>query len=176
MEGVVIEERSTCSFSSLPPQRPKASPLSAAAIITRKSVGQSTAWLAVIAIAILFVIVLMDGRCVAGVTATISGTVKDPSGAAIVGAKVSATNIETGIAQTQLTNAQGFYFFLSLPLGHYKVVVQQAGFKAYQETGLVLDVDSALVVDVVLLVGEVKETVNVSSAAAHVETSSSQMG
>jgi len=172
----VIEERSICSLSSLPPQRPKASPLSAAAIITRKSVGQSTVWLAVIAVAILLVIVLMDGRCVAGVTATISGTVKDSSGAAVVGAKVSATNVETGIAQTQLTNAQGFYFFLSLPLGHYKVDVQQAGFKTYQQTGLVLDVDSALVVDVVLLVGQVKETVNVSSAAAHVETSSSQMG
>lgn len=112
----------------------------------------------------------------AGVTASISGTVKDASGAIIAEATVSATNIETGAVQTQHTNAQGFYSFQSLPLGHYDIQVQEAGFKLFRETGLVLDVNAALVVDAVLHVGQVKEVVEVSSEAQHVETSSSQLG
>ena len=65
----------------------------------------------------------------AGVTASISGTVTDTSGAAIVGATVTATNVDTGIASTQQTNGQGFYSFQSLPLGKYTVEVEQKGFK-----------------------------------------------
>jgi len=172
----VIQVRSIRSFSSLPPERPKVSPPSAAAGLSKITSGRSIVWLAVMAAAILLGMLLMDGRAVAGVSASISGTVKDESGLAIVGAKVTATNVETGITQMQLTNTQGFYSFLSLPLGHYKIEVQQAGFRAYERTGLVLDVDSALAVDVVLQVGEVKETVQVSGEAAHVETSSTQMG
>ena len=158
------------------PRRLKDNPPSDTAGMIKQWLGQSTWKLAVAVLPILLTLVLMDGRSLAGVTASISGTIKDSTGAAIVGAKVSATNIDTGIAQTQLTNAEGFYSFSSLSLGHYDVRVEQPGFKAYQQTGLVLDVDSALVVNVVMQVGQVKETVTVSSAAAHVETSASQMG
>ena len=93
----------------------------------------------------------------AGVTASISGTVKDASGAIVAGATVKAVNRETGITQTQTTNAQGFYAFQALPLGHYEVEIQQPGFKGFRATNLVLDVNSALVVDATLPVGEVKE-------------------
>src|SRR5579863_9841768 len=122
------------------------------------------------------VVCLLSGLAIAGVTASISGTVKDDSGAIIAGATVTATNVETGVAQTQHTNGQGFYSFQSLPLGHYDVQVQQTGFKLFRESGVVLDVNAALVVDAVLHVGEVKEIVVVSSEAQHVETSSSQLG
>jgi hypothetical protein len=125
----------------------------------------------------VFVIVLLGcAKLFAGVTASISGTVMDPSGAAIQGATVTATNTDTGIAQSQRTNAQGFYSFQSLPLGHYDVSVQQAGFKMYRQTGLVLDVNAALVVDVSLKVGQVQESIEVSAGALHVETAASQMG
>ena len=116
------------------------------------------------------------GLLLAGVTASISGTVRDPSGASIVGATVTATNVETGIKTTQTTNGQGFYSFQSLPLGKYTLDVQHPGFKGYTETGLVLDVNSALVVDVKLQVGQVNERVEVASEALHVETVSTQMG
>jgi len=112
----------------------------------------------------------------AGVTASISGTVKDPSDATIAGATVTATNVATGVKTTQTTNGQGFYSFQSLPLGKYQVDVQHAGFKGYTQTGLVLDVNSALVVDVKMQVGQVTEKVEVESETLHVETSSSQMG
>ena len=125
----------------------------------------------------VFLLMLVTaGLAYAGVTASISGTVTDTSGAAIVGATVTATNVDTGIASTQQTNGQGFYSFQSLPLGKYTVEVEQKGFKAYRETGLILDVNSALVVDVAMQVGQTTEKIEVSSAALHVETANTQMG
>jgi hypothetical protein len=129
-----------------------------------------------ILVAALVLACLSSGPCFAGVTASISGTVKDPSGAAILGATVIATSVETRVAQTQHTNAQGFYSFQSLPLGHYDVEIQQAGFKVFRKTGLLLDVDAALVVDATLQVGQAKEVVEVPAEMMHVETSSTQLG
>ncbi len=109
-------------------------------------------------------------------TASISGTVTDPSGAVVAGATVTATNIATGVATTQTTNAQGYYSFQALPLGTYSVGVGKTGFKAYQQTGLILDVNTALTVDVTLQVGESSEKVEVSASALHVDAESTQMG
>src|SRR5712692_9687753 len=135
-----------------------------------------TGWSRYQGILIFALVLLLCGQLFAGVTASISGTVKDPSGATITGATVTATNTDTGIAQTQHTNTAGFYSFQSLPLGHYDVQVEQAGFKTFRQTGLVLDVNSALVVDATLPVGQVKEVVEVASEAVHVETASTQLG
>ncbi len=128
------------------------------------------------AMALLTMTLLIGGRAFAGVTASISGTVKDATGAAVVGAKVTATNTETSIASSQPTNGQGYYSFQSLPLGHYDIEVQQTGFKLYRQTGLVLDVNAALVVDITLQVGQVSEKVEVSGSALRVETANTQMG
>ena len=124
----------------------------------------------------ILILLLAGGLAYAGVTASITGTVTDSSGAAVAGATVTATNVGTGVAATQQTNSQGVYSFQSLPLGSYTIEVEQKGFKSYKQTGLVLDVNSALVVDVVLQVGQTNETVEVSSSALHVDTASTQMG
>src|SRR5277367_1966834 len=116
------------------------------------------------------------GQLLAGVTASISGTVMDTSGAVVTGATVTATSVDTGLVTTLTTNAQGFYSFQSLPLGKYTIGVQMAGFKAYTQTGVVLDVNSALTIDVRLEVGSTAEKVVVSSDALHVDTESTQMG
>ena len=123
-----------------------------------------------------FALLIAGGSAFAGVTASISGTVKDPSGATVAGASVTVVNDDTGIKQSQHTNAAGFYSFQSLPLGHYTIEVEQPGFRIYRQTGLVLDVNAALVIDVDLKVGEVKEAVEVQSEALHVETATSQLG
>jgi Carboxypeptidase regulatory-like domain len=126
---------------------------------------------------LVFAFVLLTcGRLFAGVTASISGTVTDSSGAVVPGATVIATNVETSITTTQTTNGQGFYSFQSLALGTYTIDVQKTGFKAYRQTGLVLDVNSALVADVKLQVGQASEKVEVSTSALHVETETTQMG
>ncbi len=121
-------------------------------------------------------LLISSGRLMASVTASISGTVTDPSGAIVPHCTVTATSAETGVSTTQTTNAQGFYSFPSLALGTYSIKVEQAGFKAYTETGLVLDVNTALVVDVKLQIGQSTEQVQVSAEALHVDTESTQMG
>jgi Carboxypeptidase regulatory-like domain len=119
---------------------------------------------------------ILAGVNYAGVTASISGTVTDPSGAAVVGATVTVTNVDTGVTTTQQTNGQGYYSFQNLPLGRYNLDVQQVGFKAFRETGIVLEVNDSLVKDVTLQVGQVSEKIEVASDALHVETSNTQMG
>src|ERR1700751_964608 len=59
---------------------------------------------------------LLSGELFAGVTASISGTVTDTSGAVVAGVPVIVTNVDTGISKTQTTNGQGFYSFQALPL------------------------------------------------------------
>jgi len=125
---------------------------------------------------VFVLLLLLCGQMFAGVTASISGTVKDPSGAAIAGANVTATNVDTAIAVSQTSNGQGFYSFQSLPLGKYTIEVQQKGFKTYRQTDLILDVNSALTVDATLRVGQTTEKVEVTADALHVETINSQMG
>ena len=121
-------------------------------------------------------LLMVIGTGYAAVTASISGTVTDATGAAVAGATVTAMNVDTGIAATQQTNGQGFYSFQSLALGKYTIDVEQKGFKTYRQTGVVLDVNSALVVDVALQIGQNTEKIEVSSSALHVDTANTQMG
>ena len=76
-----------------------------------------------------------------GTTATISGSVTDPSGAAITGAKITATSLETNVSRTGSSQADGGYSLLFLPIGTYKVEVDASGFKKFEQTGMVLDVN-----------------------------------
>ena len=124
----------------------------------------------------LFVMVTPASILWGSVTGSISGTVSDSSGAVIPGASIAALNTGTGVKDSTKTNAQGFYSLPALPVGHYNLSIQAQGFKEYVETGLVLDVNTALRVDASLQVGEVTQKVSVSSTALHVETTNTQMG
>jgi hypothetical protein len=112
----------------------------------------------------------------AGVTGSISGTVKDPTGAVVPRAEVSAVNLGTGLRQSSGSDDNGFYTFPVLLIGRYDVEVTRSGFKPYRRTGVVVDANSLLVVDVVLQVGARTDAVTVSDSAVHVEIYSSQMG
>jgi Carboxypeptidase regulatory-like domain/TonB dependent receptor len=112
----------------------------------------------------------------AGVGGSISGAVKDQSGGAIVKASVTLSNPGTGVQQSSVTDDRGAYTFPVLPVGNYVLEVNAPGFKPSRRTGIALDANSALVLDVVLQVGQRNDAITVSDNAAHVETSSSQMG
>ncbi|MGO9169347.1 MAG: carboxypeptidase regulatory-like domain-containing protein [Candidatus Sulfotelmatobacter sp.] len=116
------------------------------------------------------------GAAFAGVGGSISGTIKDPSGAAIARASVTLVNISTGVRQSSTTDGRGTYTFPVLPVGDYVLDVNHPGFKPYRRTGIALDANSALLLDVVLQVGLRSDAITVSDNASHVETSSSQMG
>jgi len=112
----------------------------------------------------------------AGVTASILGTVKDASGAVIPGATITATNTDTHIAQAVSTNGDGSYAFPALPPGKYELSINLKGFKAFKQTGIVLNVNDAITVDATLQIGQADEVVTVSADALRVETASTQLG
>jgi hypothetical protein len=116
------------------------------------------------------------GAAFAGVGGSISGTVKDPSGAAITGAYIALVNSTTGVRQSTTADVRGAYTFPVIPVGGYVLEVNHPGFRPYRRTGIVLDTNSALLLDVVLQVGDRSDAVTVSESAVHLETYSSQVG
>ena len=109
-------------------------------------------------------------------TSQINGVVKDPSGSAIPGAAVRATQTATGQARNAVSGADGTYTLPNLPIGPYQIEVTKDGFSKFNQTGIVLQVDSNPVVDVTLQVGSVSEQVTVEASAAQVETRSTSIG
>ena len=118
----------------------------------------------------------LPGSAFAGVGGSISGTVKDASGAAMAKASVVLVNINTNVRQSTVADAQGVYAFPVLPVGGYVLEVNYPGFRPYRRTGIVLDTNSALMLDIVLQVGQQAEAVTVSDSTVHLETYSSQVG
>jgi hypothetical protein len=112
----------------------------------------------------------------AGEGGSILGTVTDPAGAAVQGANVKATQQATGASRKLASDSRGFYSFQSLPVGRYDVEIDAAGFRLLRRTGVVIDVNSKVVVDASLALGDRRETVTVSESAARVETADTQMG
>src|SRR5713226_3466243 len=127
-------------------------------------------------LALIVAVVFGGAPAWAGITGSISGVVSDPNGGVIVGATVTAIETQTGVKSEITTDSKGFYNFPSLPIGTYDVEVRSAGFKLYRQTGLVLDVNSALRVDVTLQIGEASDKIIVSSEAVHVDMESTQNG
>ena len=103
-------------------------------------------------------------------TAEISGTVKDQTGAVLPGVEVTATQTDTGISRTAVTNETGSYVLPNLPLGPYRVEAALSGFRTYAQAGIVLQINSNPVINPVMDVGQVSETVDVQANAAQVET------
>jgi hypothetical protein len=112
----------------------------------------------------------------ASITGTISGIVTDPGNAVVPGAEITATSVQTGVAQTVTTDAKGFYSFPALPIGTYTIRVRRQGFKDFEQQNITIDANSSIRADAQLQVGAVEEHVIVSSTAVHVETTSTQMG
>jgi hypothetical protein len=109
-------------------------------------------------------------------TAQISGTVRDQSGAVLPGVEITATQTGTGVSRNVVTNETGSYVLPNLPLGPYRLEGALPGFRTYVQTGIVLQVNSTPVINVVLEVGQVTEQIEVSANAALVETRSSTVG
>ncbi|HEU0184556.1 MAG TPA: carboxypeptidase regulatory-like domain-containing protein [Blastocatellia bacterium] len=109
-------------------------------------------------------------------TATISGQVRDASGAAIPGVRVSARNVQTNIEREAVTSENGDYTIPLLNIGEYQVSVEKQGFKRAVQTGLVLQVDQKARLDFSLQVGQVSESVEVTAATSLVQTDSASVG
>jgi hypothetical protein len=109
-------------------------------------------------------------------TASITGTVTDPTGAAIPNAQVTVSNPVQGFKRTGPTNGSGDYLFSALPIGSYDISVAAKGFKRYEARSVVLRVAEKARVDVTLQVGAENTEVTVEgTTVAQVETQSSDL-
>ena len=109
------------------------------------------------------------------VTASITGTVTDPSGAAVAGANVTATSQERGVTFTAVTNDSGLYRVSQLPVGTYALKVEKSGFALASHPPFVLTLNQVARIDITMKVGQASETVEVSGAAPVMETETTQV-
>src|SRR5581483_9396447 len=106
----------------------------------------------------------------------ITGTITDVSGAVIPGVSVVATNTQTGDTHKTETNASGVYVVSPLPLGEYKIEARKEGFKSLSREGIRIDVNSAPTIDLQLGVGNLNESVSVTTEAPTIDTENQAIG
>jgi len=122
--------------------------------------GRKPAWTALAVFCLLSTLPLFGQQ-----HGSVSGTVLDASGAAIAGATVTITQLDTGRQTTVTTNGSGNYAFPSLAPAHYKVKIMARGFEAFQESDVILQANQSLTLGAKLKVGTATETVEVNTAA-----------
>jgi hypothetical protein len=106
----------------------------------------------------------------------LTGTVTDASGAIVPGATVTATNQDTGISDSSVSNAQGSYTFPLVQPGRYQIAAELQGFKKYLRDGVVVEVAQTTRVDISLQVGAVNESVLVTGTTPLVRSTTSELG
>jgi hypothetical protein len=109
-------------------------------------------------------------------TGSLSGTVTDPSAGAVPTAAVIATHTETGLKTTTVSTEAGLYVFSSLPVGLYEISVEKTGFKKLNRKNIEIRVAQRLALDLVMEVGNVSDSVEVTAQAPLLETESSEKG
>src|SRR5438552_11604093 len=111
------------------------------------------------------------------VYARIRGTVTDPTGAVIAGAKVTATNTGTGLSATITSATDGSFEFLQLPApSTYDLKCEKAGFKAFEAQHIRLAVTQIFVQDIQLELGQVTQEVTVEATPNQIERTSIELG
>ena len=110
------------------------------------------------------------------VSAGITGRVTDPSNSAIVGAKVTAKDLDRGTDWPTTTNIDGIYVFPRIPVGRYELRVEATGFKTLINPEITLEVNQRARVDVAMEVGAITESVQVTGEAPLLQTDTTQVG
>ena len=109
-------------------------------------------------------------------SALINGTIRDASGAVIVGAKVTLKNSQTNVARTTMSGKDGAYQFDLVPIGNYELTVEQAGFDTYVRRGITLQINQNAKLDVTLRIGKTSQVVEVTGDVTQVDTVSATLG
>ncbi len=130
----------------------------------------------VLQVSLLFILVpLLSVSAYAQGTATVLGTVTDSSGAAVADAKITITNVDTGLARSTVSNGTGSFAAHDLAIGRYQLQAEAASFKTYKQTGITLTVGETVRADVVLQVGAVAENITVEANAIQVQSDTSEI-
>src|SRR5579863_7506357 len=134
---------------------------------TSRALAAAAPWLAVL---------LMASVAWGQATTSLRGTVTDPGGGAVVGANVVLASAESKTERTATTGDQGEYQFLFIPPGTYTLTVSGAGFRNYEQTGLVLLVNTPATANVQLKVGSAAEVVTVTSEIPAIDLVDASLG
>jgi hypothetical protein len=130
--------------------------------------------IATLFLAILVCLAVPAGRlCGQEFTATLSGVISDPTGAALPGVKVTARQTSSGLTRAVTSNGTGNYSIPALPVGTYEVTAELSGFDQKTEHGVTLAVAQEAVVNMSLTLGNVKEDVTVAGDSQMVNTTMS---
>src|SRR5437764_2876362 len=134
-------------------------------------------YLAVGAVVCALVLLLVSANAVWAqeVTATITGTVTDSTGAAVAGATVTAKSVDRGTVFKDATNEVGIYRIAQLPVGNYDLRVEKEGFQAALFPSFTLVLNQVARIDVALKVGQVSQTIEVTGAAPVMKTETTQV-
>src|SRR5713226_2454029 len=137
---------------------------------TGRSPFRPAVWVAIV-VGLVGLIALGNGLVFAqGFTAAITGTVKDTSGAAVVGATVTVKHLETGLTRAVGVDTNGHYNLASLPVGEYELTAEKMGFQREVRRGIKLVVAQEAVVDLTLQVGSMVQQVTVTEDAPLINT------
>lgn len=112
----------------------------------------------------------------AQITAGIRGTISDPTGAAVAGARVAATNTGTGFSAVVSSANDGTYTLTLLPIGAYRLSVEASGFKRFEQSNITLTTNQVAGINVTLEIGAVSERIEVTSGAPLVNTQTTEVG
>jgi hypothetical protein len=107
---------------------------------------------------------------------SISGTVTDPTGAAVPDVLVAATNVATNVSLQVTTQSDGSYAFLQLAIGNYSIKVEKSGFQTFAAAGIHLDAGTVYTQNVSLVIGAVTTEMTVKADQVQVETTTTQLG
>jgi hypothetical protein len=124
----------------------------------------------------LALLCLIPGLSYAAAGGSISGTIKDSTGAVVSGATVVATHVDTGTSTHVSTNDHGFYSIPDLALGRYELAVDKSGFRSYVRSSIVIQANRALTIDATLQIGDTRNILTVTDTAVHVDSSDTQLG
>ncbi len=133
-----------------------------------------------IATVVVSVFVLIAGLATAAFSQStggrIIGRVSDPSGAVLANVKVTLVNEATGVVRDTQTNDSGDYTFIEVPVGTYRLAFDLSGFKKNVRNGVKLDLNQVITLNMAMQIGQAQETVEVTSEAPLVDTTTTQLG
>jgi hypothetical protein len=129
-----------------------------------------------VAVVLALFAVMTGDLCAQSVRGAIAGTVTDPSGAVIVGAKITATNTGTGATTTTDSSSAGTYHFPSIPLGTYTLSVTAPGFSPATVNNVLVQIQSVAAQDIKLQPGTAATTVTVNGGVQQLQSESSDLG